>query len=101
MVGMKFYRDGCAGCHGDADNPSVSVTRSFYPRVSQFGVDPPQVGSECQAFWILKNGVRYTGMGDWSGLASDDELWKVSLFLSRIESLPLTVATEWEDLHGR
>jgi thiosulfate dehydrogenase len=100
MAGMKFYRDGCSGCHGGADKPSLWGTSAFYPRVPQFGVDPPR-RPEWQTFWIVKNGVRHTGMGAWGNLATDEDLWKVSPFLSRVESLPPTVAPEWKNPHGR
>ncbi len=100
MAGMKFYRDGCAGCHGEANKPSTWGTTAFYPRVPQFGVEPPK-RPDWQIFWIVKNGVRYTGMGAWGNLAPDGDLWKVSLFLSRIETLPPAVAAEWKNPQGR
>jgi thiosulfate dehydrogenase len=95
LAGMKFYRDGCAGCHGGADKPSQWGTTAFYPRVPQFGVDAPK-RPDWQIFWIVRNGVRHTGMGAWGNLAPDQDLWKVSLFLSRIDSLPPTVVAEWK-----
>lgn len=100
MAGMKMYTDDCSGCHGGATKSSIWGTTAFYPRVPQFGVEPPR-RPDWQIFWIVKNGVRYTGMGAWGNLATDDEIWRVSLFLSRIESLPPTVAAEWKNPHGR
>jgi mono/diheme cytochrome c family protein len=96
MAGMRTYREGCSGCHGDAKKPSIWGTTAFYPRVPQFGVDSPPRRPDWQTFWIVKNGVRYTGMGAWGNLDSDDQIWQVSLFLSRIESLPPTVDAEWK-----
>jgi thiosulfate dehydrogenase len=100
MAGMKFYREGCSGCHGGATKTSSWGTTAFYPRVPQFGIDPPR-RPEWQTFWIVKNGIRHTGMGAWGALANDNEIWQVCLFLSRVESLPPAVAAEWKTPHGQ
>jgi len=94
LAGMKTFKTGCAGCHGEADQPSHWGTNSFYPRVPQFVQEPPQLSSP-QMFWIVKHGVRYTGMAAWDGLLSDDEIWKVVTFLNHLENLPPRVAEEF------
>jgi len=94
MFGMKFYRDDCAGCHGDAGKPSQWGTTDFYPRVPQFDSEPP-VKPDWQMFWIVKHGVRYTGMGAWDALTSDDNIWKTVTFLSHLKDLPPDVEVAW------
>jgi len=94
LAGLKTYRDGCAGCHGDADRPSNWGTTSFYPRAPQFAQEPPRL-TESQMFWVIKHGVRYTGMAAWERLLSDDGTWKVVTFLSRLNHLLPRVAEEF------
>ena len=94
LAGMKTFKNECAGCHGDADQPSHWGTTSFYPRVPQFAQEPPRL-TEPQMFWIVKHGVRYTGMAAWDGLLSDDEIWKLVTFLSHLDRLPPHVAEEF------
>ena len=60
LVGMKIFRDACAGCHGDPSATS-DYGASFYPHVPQFAVRPPRK-PDWQLFWIVRNGVRYSGM---------------------------------------
>jgi hypothetical protein len=55
----------------------------------------PAVKPEWQMFWIVKHGVRYSGMGAWGGLTSDDNIWKTVTFLSHLKSLPPDVEAEW------
>lgn len=93
-AGLKFYRDDCSGCHGGAGKPILWGTTDFYPRVPQFDSNLP-TKPDWQMFWIVKHGVRYTGMGAWEGLATDDDIWKVVGFLSRLKDLPPEVAAEW------
>jgi len=99
LAGLKIFRDGCAGCHGDA-GASSDYGASFYPRVPQFAGNPPRL-PDWQLFWIVKNGVRYSGMSAWDKQWSNDEqrsdvnMWKVATFLSRLDSLPPAVNAEW------
>ena len=72
LAGMRFYRNNCAGCHGDSQGPSAWGTRGFYPRVPQFAQDPPRK-PDWQIFWVAKHGVRYSGMGAWQRARSGPE----------------------------
>lgn len=96
LVGMKLFVDGCAGCHGTALKKSQWGTGNFYPRVPQFAFDPPAL-TEAQIFWVVKNGIRYSGMGGNGGEAGypDEKMWKMASFLGHIKSLPPRVTEEW------
>lgn len=94
LGGLKMYRDGCAGCHGDYGRPSEWGTEDFYPRVPQFAVESPHK-PDWQLYWIVKHGVRYSGMGAWDGQIPDSTIWQVVTFLSRLDSLPPAVDSSW------
>jgi thiosulfate dehydrogenase len=94
-AGLKIYRTNCAGCHGDFGQPSTWGANGFYPRVPQFADAPPALRSE-EMFLVVRNGIRYSGMGAWKDLISEEDTWKVALFLSNMKSLPPTVRSEWE-----
>jgi thiosulfate dehydrogenase len=95
MDGVKLYKNDCAGCHGSPLNPAADVGRALYPRAPQFLKDIPDM-PENQSFYIVKHGVRWTGMPGWGKILTDPEIWKVSLFLSRMEKLPPAVDAEWK-----
>ena len=95
LEGMKLYRNDCAGCHGDSGRPSDWGTKGFYPRVPQFAQSPPRK-PDWQMFWIVRHGIRYSGMGAWSAeMLSDKQAWEVVTFLSRLDSLPPAVDKAW------
>jgi mono/diheme cytochrome c family protein len=95
IAGMTLYRDNCVGCHGDVDRPSRWGTEGFYPRVPQFAQSPPRK-PDWQMFWIVRHGVRYSGMGAWNdAMLSDEKVWEVITFLSRLDTLPPAVAALW------
>jgi len=93
-AGMKIFREGCAGCDGDGLNRSTWGTTSFFPRVPQFATEPPN-RPDWQIYWIVRNGIRNTGMGAWKQLLTDDQIWQVTGFVSHINSLPEDVSTAW------
>ena len=94
LAGLKLYRDNCAGCHGEGNSPSTWGAQ-FYPRVPQFGSEPPRKQA-WQIFWIVENGVRYSGMGGWKGQMPEADVWRLSAFLSRLDSLPPAVSAAWK-----
>jgi mono/diheme cytochrome c family protein len=93
-AGMQLFRRGCAGCHGDGAQPSAWGSTSFSPRVPQFATQPPH-RPEWQLYWIVKNGIRNTGMAAWQPLMTEEQIWKVAAFVGHIEALPEDVAAEW------
>src|SRR4030095_15779118 len=92
---LKTFQMNCAGCHGLRGQPSQWGTRNFYPRAPQFANNPPHLSAP-QMFVAIKHGIRYSGMGGWDGMMTDEEIWKVATFLERIGSLPPEVQTNWK-----
>jgi mono/diheme cytochrome c family protein len=93
IAGGRLYLDGCAGCHGTPGKPKKEGDDGLFPPVPQL----PQVGteySEAQIFWVVKHGVRRTGMfanGRWD---TDKEIWTMTAYIKRIQSLPSQVQEE-------
>jgi mono/diheme cytochrome c family protein len=95
LGGLKIFRANCAGCHGDFGQPSAWGTNGFYPRVPQFADAPSSLRAE-EMFLVVRNGIRYSGMGAWKDLMSEDDTWRVVIFLSNLKSLPPSVRAAWE-----
>jgi len=94
-AGQKIFKVNCAGCHGTPGQPSQWGTKNFYPRVPQFADQPPTLTAP-QMFVAIKHGIRYSGMGAWDGMISDDDIWKVATFLEHIGSLPPEIQANWQ-----
>ena len=99
LAGMKVYQDNCAGCHGGPSRPSEWGSSDFYPRVPQFARTPPRK-PDWQLYWIVKHGVRYSGMAAWGNQIPDSTMWQVVTFLSRLDSLAPAVDAEWRKAGG-
>ncbi|MGD0797791.1 MAG: cytochrome c [Acidobacteriaceae bacterium] len=97
-AGAGIYEDKCEECHGTADAPSA-IGRTMFPHAPQFwakgqsgalGVGDDPAGA---TYWVVKNGIRLTGMPAYGKALSETQLWQVSLLLSRAnQPLPAEAA---------
>src|SRR5438067_4205466 len=94
LEGMHLYHDNCEGCHGGPKETDAKFGGAFNPHVPQFMKRAPDMPDN-QNFYVTKHGVRLTGMPAWGKLFSDDQLWKVTTFLSHMDKLPPAVDQEW------
>jgi thiosulfate dehydrogenase len=97
--GMKIYTMNCALCHGGLDNKPSVLQHSFYPPVPQLIIYPLD-DPEWHIYYAVRTGIRYTGMPSWSKALSEQDIWKVTAFLSRIEKLPPAVQDYWKKSTG-
>jgi mono/diheme cytochrome c family protein len=81
-------------CHGAPGAEPTPLARGLNPK-------PPQLFEEeghykaPELFWIIKNGIKLSGMPAWGGSHSDDELWAIVAFL---QQLPQLSATEYQSM---
>jgi thiosulfate dehydrogenase len=103
-VGMKLFKDDCAGCHGLPD-AHIGAAVYLYPDPPYFARHPP-TEPDWQLYWFVKYGVRYSAMFAWDGQwgkdstgrdVTDEKIWTVVTFLRHLDSLPPAVATEWHN----
>lgn len=95
LEGLRLYKGHCSACHGDPGDQQKVLGRSFYPPVPQFMKDPPDM-SDTENFYMIKHGIRWTGMPAWGNTLSDDQIWKLTAFLSQIDKLPASIDQEWK-----
>lgn len=85
-LGAGHYAGGCAPCHGAPGTPINPITSRMLP-------PPPDLSHVIddweteELFWIVKHGIKYTGMPAWIAQTRDDEVWAVVAFLRRLPGL--------------
>lgn len=86
LRGAGHYAQGCAPCHGEPGAPTNPVVREMTPH-------PPDLATRIgrwqpeELFWIVMNGVKFTGMPAWPAPQRDDEGWAVTAFLLQLPEL--------------
>ena len=88
IAGGKLYLDGCSGCHGEPGRPPRRRAAFYFPpEFAHAGTD----GSGPELFWIVKHGIRGTGMSAYGTFYPDRQIWALVEFVERIKELPPSV----------
>jgi len=85
-LGAAHFQGGCAPCHGAPGAPPSPIVRAMLPEPPDLGVSVPSWRPK-ELFWIVKHGLKYTGMPAWPTQTRDDEVWALVTFLQRLPQL--------------
>ena len=97
-TGVKLYAQNCAACHGASDGKASHIAVGLYqhaPQLAKHGVEDDPEGV---IYWKVKHGIRLTGMPAFSGTLSEDQIWKVVLFLKHMDNLPAGAQKAWKSV---
>ena len=89
--GKEVYLQSCALCHGTDGHGKTALGQDMYPPAMDLTSPHVQHWDDSDMYWIIQNGVRLTGMASWKGVISDQDTWKLVLF---IRNLPELVSAE-------
>jgi len=81
------FADHCAVCHGNDGSGETMMGRGMYPKPPDMRTAETQKLSDGELFWIVENGVRFTGMPAFGGHGSADDSWKLVLFIRHLPQL--------------
>ncbi len=91
LAGGADYNDMCAGCHLQPGKAENDFTLGLYPA-------PPNLTRQIQGsdnleswaqrrFWIIKYGIKASGMPAWGPGHNDERIWNMVAFLQRLPDL--------------
>ncbi|MEO5924649.1 MAG: c-type cytochrome [Bryobacteraceae bacterium] len=79
------FADHCATCHGNQGDGKTQISTGLYPPAPDMRTGETQDLSDGELFYIIKNGIRFTGMPGWGG--SDEDNWKLVLFIRHLPKI--------------
>jgi mono/diheme cytochrome c family protein len=79
------FADHCATCHANNGDDKTQINAGLYPPAPDMRQPATQDLSDGELFYLIKNGVRFTGMPGWGG--SDEDNWKLVLFIRHLPQL--------------
>src|SRR5260221_13171731 len=85
----ESFLDRCATCHGQDGSGQTTVGRGLYPKVPDLRSARTQNLTDGQIRYIIRNGVRMTGMPGWASPHDEqsDDSWKLVLFIRSLRQL--------------
>jgi mono/diheme cytochrome c family protein len=94
----RHFADHCASCHGNDGSGVTEMGQKLYPRVPDMRLAQTQNLSDGEIYYIIENGVRFTGMPAWgTGGTNDHDTWHLVLF---IRHLPKMTDEDMQDMKG-
>lgn len=115
MDGAKLYQANCAVCHGGENYTKSPLGKGIYPGAPQFmrfvefqrshpNFKPRKMSAaqeqarDDHGFYVIKHGIRFTGMPAWHYNMTDTQIWEVVNFMHNMGHLPPDVAAAWKQM---
>jgi mono/diheme cytochrome c family protein len=94
--GAAHYSEMCTGCHLAPGTEDTEIRAGLYPK-------PPKLAdigireSPAKTFWVIKHGIKLTGMPAWATTHDDEAVWSLVAF---IKQLPAMSPARYAELTG-
>lgn len=83
----RHFADHCASCHGNDGSGNTEIGRNLYPPAPDMRLHATQQLTDGELYYIIHNGVRWSGMPAWGGPGDDPDSWKLVWFIRHLPSL--------------
>jgi len=93
--GAEHYQAMCVGCHLAPGIEESELREGMYPRppaLAEHGIHDPK-----GAYWVIKHGIKMSGMPAWGKSHDEQSLWDMVALLSALPSLS---ESDWQALLG-
>jgi mono/diheme cytochrome c family protein len=97
--GRAHFADHCASCHANDGSGDTEMGRNLFPKSPDMRQEATQSLTDGELFWIIENGIRFTGMPGWGTGTPEGEQasWHLVHF---IRHLPRITANEIEQMEA-
>ena len=92
-LGAGHYRSACMGCHGAPGVPRSATVRQMLPVPPRLS-DAAEHWTAPEMHWIVRNGIKMSGMPAWPAEREDD-IWPVVAFLRGMQGMD---APTWAEM---
>src|SRR5215510_8897586 len=85
-MGAEHYSEMCAECHLAPGAEETEIRAGLYPKPP----DLVQLGARIspgREFWVIKHGIKMTGMPAWGVTHDDQSIWAIVAFLRKLPQM--------------
>jgi mono/diheme cytochrome c family protein len=97
------FADHCATCHANDGSGQTNLGKNFYPKAPDMRLSDTQDMSDGEMFFIIQNGIRFTGMPAWGtgDPSKDTDSWKLVHFIRHLPRLSQEELAEMKALNPK
>jgi mono/diheme cytochrome c family protein len=109
--GLEHFADHCAICHANDGSGDTEIGRGLYPKAPDMRKEATQSLSDGELFYIIQNGVRFTGMPAWGSDPEapagqgephgEDDNWELVRFIRHLPKIGRGELDEMERLNPK
>ena len=85
-TGAGNYNAMCIGCHLAPGLANTELSQALYPappNLAEIGIN----GSPAATFWVIKHGIKASGMPAWGNSMGDEYIWGMVAFLNQLPKM--------------
>ncbi len=86
VLGASHFYTSCAPCHGGPGQQANATLNNALPPAPDLS-DTAERWRDREIYWIVRHGIKYTGMPAWPAQSRDDEVWAVVAFINALPKL--------------
>jgi len=86
QAGQREFGEHCAICHGADGSAHNLLGADFYPPIARLERGAPG-WSDGELYFIIANGIRYTGMPGFGANHGPDDIWRAILWIRHLPHL--------------
>jgi mono/diheme cytochrome c family protein len=85
-VGFEHYNEMCIVCHGAPGIEPGEAREGLNPKPPLLAKTAKDIPTR-ELFWVIKHGIKMTGMPAWGPTHSDDKIWAMVAFVKTLPTL--------------
>jgi len=111
VEGRAHWADHCASCHANDGSGDTEMGKHMYPPAPDMRQPSTQNLTDGELFYVIQNGIRFTGMPGWSRAATATDVsgsdhdaedsWKLVRLIRHLPDLTLEERKEMEKLNPK
>ena len=86
-LGMEFYRESCVMCHGAPEVDVTAFAEGLNPAPPPLEDEEILRLSDGEIFWVIKNGIRMTGMPAFEDAYESEEVWQIVAYVRHLPEI--------------
>jgi mono/diheme cytochrome c family protein len=101
---MAHFADHCAICHANDGSGDTAIGKGLYPRPPDLRDAETQTLSDGELFYIIHNGIRFTGMpafGEETADKPDLDSWKLVHFVRHLPSVTIEEVEQMKTMNPK
>jgi len=99
---QRHFADHCASCHGNDGRGGTEMGQKLYPPAPDMTLPATQNLTDGELYYIIENGVRFTGMPAWgAGGPNDHDTWHLILFIRHMPQMSRQEMLDMEKYNPR